>query len=404
MWMSSILMAFFIIYTSLAILAKKTNWYYFLLAVLIFSCLLYFKFEIDYYRIISNYFILVIIIYLLTKEELLKIFLACFFVYFIIAVAEIIFFIFLSYFEKEITISFWTNLGIIVIAFFIYYSFRFYWQRINKLNFKNNFLISFFVIALIIMLAFFVHRLYFLVSFWGNVFVSILGIIILLIFLVIILKERQSYLWLIDEYKKFYGDRLVLEEELLQYRMRQHDYNNEMLYFKTLVDDKEGRSFFDKKIAKPEKLFLKSDVQSFVENKIAEMEEAGVKVAFCWHMKLLFNNDWEFNNKVIRILANLLDNAKEASLKLPNARVEILVWEEKDNVVFSIANNYKGKIILDKIFRCNASGNGVKRGFGLYLVQRLITKEKDCFLQSRIVGSMFYQELFIRRSRFFEIK
>ncbi len=389
MLMSSFLVSFFTIFLILKIIEKKIIWPQYLIASVIFSLLLYYKFDLIYYRIITNYFFLVLILYFLTKESLIKLFFSTFVVYLLMAFSEIIYYLIFSFFI-EIKANFFSNVMIILITFLLYYLTRRFWKKINNIDYQNKLLMLGFFLSLITVLSFLIHRLYFEIDFLTNILVSILGIALIVSFLYIIICDKNSYRLLENEYRNINNDILLYEKLLKELSLKQHDYQNDLIFLKTYVNDPKVSDYISQKVSK-KKIKNLSRMETLLYSKFLAMK---IKPK-CLYMNNLVIADFALFQKMGVIINNLLDNADEAAAITEKPLIEVVIYNNNDNICIIIANNFKGEIDLEKMFKCKYSTKGIGRGLGLYIVKKIVNGEKTLFLNTKIVGGILRQELII---------
>lgn len=117
-------------------------------------------------------------------------------------------------------------------------------------------------------------------------------------------------------------------------------------------------------------------VSAFLQSKLSRSREMDVHLLFHQDMEIPPVSDGEFQNGLITILGNLLDNAMEAVQFTEQKTVELLVREEDGEWFIQSRDTGSGvdPQILDNIFQRGYSTKGENRGFGLFLVGKVVEK------------------------------
>lgn len=102
-----------------------------------------------------------------------------------------------------------------------------------------------------------------------------------------------------------------------------------------------------------------------------------------------------------RILGILLDNAIEATIKVPNKyiKIEFKFDKRKYSDTIRIINTYDTNIDINlkDIFKKGVSSKEVKSGIGLWEVKKLISKQKNSQIYSSIEGDKFIQTIVVEK-------
>ncbi|KNY25085.1 sensor histidine kinase [Pseudobacteroides cellulosolvens] len=95
-----------------------------------------------------------------------------------------------------------------------------------------------------------------------------------------------------------------------------------------------------------------------------------------------------------KILGILLDNALEAAFESPNKYVELSINKNSQNIiVIEIINSYAGKLNKDKIFENGYTTKSGHSGFGLWEVNKIISRNQNCSLETSVTDTLFSQRL-----------
>ena len=92
-----------------------------------------------------------------------------------------------------------------------------------------------------------------------------------------------------------------------------------------------------------------------------------------------------------------MDNAIEAVIKLRKKEINIELYVIDDELYIDITNNFKGEIDLYKIGHERHTTKGEEHGYGLLLVNKIISENKRYLDNEKsISGDYFTQTLKIR--------
>lgn len=100
-----------------------------------------------------------------------------------------------------------------------------------------------------------------------------------------------------------------------------------------------------------------------------------------------------------RMLGIFLDNSIEAASTSEGKKVNFVISESNNKIIFKISNSFEGDVEnIDRIFDKGISSKGKNRGLGLYKVKDIINRYKDISLDTYVENRMFTQELAIPKS------
>ena len=147
---------------------------------------------------------------------------------------------------------------------------------------------------------------------------------------------------------------------------------------------------------------LPSGLKGLFYYKIYDMRSNNIEVFINISNKIfknLDNLDSKALTKVCKILGILLDNAKEAASESKEKIVIIDLYEEKDCINIYIENsmNEKIKIDLSKIKVKGFSTKGNSRGYGLYIIDKLLENKRNLDLIQEINNKRFVSILKIKK-------
>ena len=126
------------------------------------------------------------------------------------------------------------------------------------------------------------------------------------------------------------------------------------------------------------------------------------------NMDLQINVSPEIKNSKLRDLSQkdkidlynitgvLLDNACDASKESTERQVVFTMYKEREDVVMMIANTYKGEIDVNRVSEYGYSTKGKNHGTGLYIVDKVISKNPKFTKETSIIENYFIQIIRIK--------
>lgn len=195
-------------------------------------------------------------------------------------------------------------------------------------------------------------------------------------------------------------------------RIFKHRYNNIMLTISGYLNDNdiEGlnncmRDVIRKSQAKNDnknfselKKIKDSGIKSLLIDKIIKIENTR-KISAEIFINKEIRNFYIDTFDMVNILGILTDNAIEESMKVDDPKIIINIIDTNEYIVFSIANKFKDKPDISRIFKKGFSTKGVNRGIGLYDLQKIINESQNLMLNTKITDDgYFFQEIKIRKS------
>lgn len=184
-------------------------------------------------------------------------------------------------------------------------------------------------------------------------------------------------------------------------RAQSHEYSNKLHMLSGLL---QLEAFEEaKKFLLKESEDFHSTIE-YIENRIKDNYIKGIfigkfSVANELGCKIFFNKDsngWSYDFKEISdistVIANIIQNAIEASLVNDSPKVFITLDEDEKDLYLTVEDNGQGVRNKKDIFDCNFSTKGKNRGFGLYNVKIILNKiggKIDVDNSERLKGAKF---------------
>lgn len=235
------------------------------------------------------------------------------------------------------------------------------------------------------------------------ILVMIITLIIALMQIVKTNKESQKSEALLEFIKKY---EIIIDKE----RIDRHEMVNNLLVLKSIKNKntKNYNKILDdilstyKSSNHIRNLYnLPSGLKGMFYYKIYEMQDKNITVVINISdeaIKVLDRLNEKDLSKLCKILGIILDNAKDAALISKDKIVVIDVYDDDKSVIIYIENTFDDKNVdMAKLKEKGFSTKGKNRGYGLYLVDKLLSKNKKIFLNQHIENKNFISIIEIKK-------
>lgn len=357
------------------------------------------------------------------EEPILKIVIGYIFIIFLTTISELINYgILTNLFSISTLRDSWygmliTNVSVAIIILLIMkvkYISKFMSNFIEKLN-KNNILkpIIFFVLSFIVIL----NILFNITQNQQNTETYILDICIISIFLIlvaILILDNDKYNQLLTQYDILLKYSADFEDAIDEIELNNHEYKNQLAILRSHVESNDKKQALkiikemsneslqiNSKFLVELKHIPKGGIKGLIYYKvmIAEQKNINISINVSPNSQKLIRL---LNDEEVKVLCKLigvyLDNAIEAAENTEKKLVSIEIYplNNKLNLVFS--NSIEGvKLNLDEINKKGISTKGEGRGKGLYLVNKLISKNNWLICKSKIINNFYVQYIEINK-------
>ena len=203
-----------------------------------------------------------------------------------------------------------------------------------------------------------------------------------------------------------------IEAHYNELRRFRHDYQNMLIsideYLKT--DDLKGlREYYQKNLEPVSNRVLKEkysledlsrvkvkSIKSILFSKLSYAQSQEIEVHFDLKEPL---TDITVNELDLDIaLGIMLDNAIEASVGHTDGEIMSAIFIEKNSTVFLIQNNVFEQLPpLWKLKETGYSTKGKNRGIGLNSLSKIVNRNENMILETRVLGAVFLQRLTVKR-------
>lgn len=225
-----------------------------------------------------------------------------------------------------------------------------------------------------------------------------------------IIMERVEMDQIIGKYKQLSDYAKVNEGLLEDYRVTCHENKNHLIiidnmipknnkkaheYIKSILDNENmNKYYFINELGN----IPLTELKGFINYKLMEMLNEGINLQINISEQIkrskLRKLTLKEKDDLYNIVGVLLDNAYEASTESKEKEVILEMYKEKSNIVIMIANTYRGEVKIDKISEYGYTSKGRNHGTGLYIVEKIITKNQRFTKETSLMDNYFIQ--FIR--------
>ena len=144
---------------------------------------------------------------------------------------------------------------------------------------------------------------------------------------------------------------------------------------------------------------LPSGIKGIFYYKLYGLEESGYKISINVSKKvksLLKKINHDNYLKLSKIIAIVLDNAVEASSKTRDKLILIDIYSLEDNIIIEITNSFKGIIDINSINEKKYSTKGENRGYGLYVMNKIIKDNKQISVEQSTNNNLFDTRIIVK--------
>lgn len=241
----------------------------------------------------------------------------------------------------------------------------------------------------------------------------VIALVLLLIMTVVTYKSKEL---LIEQHEQFRQQQLLayveklefLHDELATFR---HDYANLLLSFEEAIrtnDVKHVKQIYEQTIAPTAQLINHQQLELTKLSRIMQPELKSLlsmKVLFAQKKALTVHLDIPQPlgshampmDELIRVVSVLVDNAIEEAQQSEERMLQIALFNiEACRYIIVKNSRHTAAIDLEALYQKNVSMKGQGRGLGLFSVQRLIQKNPNATLMTKVDNAYFVQELIIK--------
>lgn len=243
-------------------------------------------------------------------------------------------------------------------------------------------------------------------------------VLLIIIFLVIVanlIKEKMVINDKIQEYNGLLGFMKSYESEIEENKIQNHEIKNQFItigsmlndnapknkildYVNSIIDD--NSDIDDARYGDLQYLPL-NGLKGFICSKLNKAEEENLNVSVVIKkgvensvISKLSTSDFK---KIGILLGVYFDNAIEASVVSDKKYLGLEIYQEEGNVIIIITNTFKNAIKNSEEPNKRISTKGAGRGHGLQLVNKVISGSKLFSVQSEIIGKVYIQKIEVKK-------
>lgn len=251
---------------------------------------------------------------------------------------------------------------------------------------------------------------------WNAMYVLGINTILIIFFLFVSLKfakTKNSFDEISSKYETSITSLREYEAMIDKYRIYNHENKNELQTLRNLISKKNTKALkyideiINDKIKDNEKIMYKTSkipeggLRATIYAKLCTMDELGIKYSLDIAKDIrtvdLINMKEDIVLNICKILGVFLDNAIEAVKGLKTKHIGIEIYLMDGDLCVDITNNYEGKLDINKIGSSKYTTKGGTHGYGLSLVNQIISDYPDVFENEKsITKNTFTQKIKIK--------
>ncbi len=399
---------------------QKINYKTFIIFLLI-TILTYYNtfYNYGFSKIIINFLELGVIFKIIFKDNMKPLIIKCLIIYLIGFITETIVGLFMAYFFIHTIQQFNNNLllkvlisNFIMLMMLLISNFKFVSNISNKLYSLMNKIVNMTILTVLSIFVLVLLTYYLIISTDIYSIGSIILLIITLFSLIIISmtqsvktkKANDKQEILLDFMKEY---EMIIDKE----RIDRHEMVNNLLVLKSIKNKNTKQynkvlddillTYQSNKTSKG--LYeLPSGLKGLFYYKIYDMKNKNIEVFINVSNKIikdLEELDSKTLTRVCKILGILLDNSKEAACESNGKLVIIDLYKEDENIIIYIENTINDKNIdINKMKIKGFSTKGKNRGYGLYIVNKLLGETNKILLEQSVKDNKFISIMTIKNN------
>ena len=405
---------------------KEIKWYYYMF-IIVFSIGILFNSLIfdNIVKVFGSFLILFLIAKIMFKKDFSEGFLYCIITYIIFLIAEVSMSIILVIFEHVFHINIlsviesprtiFINVTISILACLYCKLTKYKIKRIvEKINKHKVFSLLVIGIITIFVLLSTMYTLY--LNGWKIDYKLILNIVVFVGGIVLffgLLKQHLTNKEISDKYELL-NDYLKNSADIIEkYSSTIHKYKNNLIAIKGYIknNDKEAERYIDNLLGefnyKKYNWFNKinyiniDSMRYLIYYKLSKAETENLKITVDVSKDIKkYTNDFittKESNTLLEIIGEYFDNAIYASNESNEKELNLILYDDNERLVFTIANTYKGEVNLNAITKNGYTTKGKGHGLGLYDIDKTIRKNEWLSVSYELLENYFVAKLIINK-------
>ncbi len=242
-----------------------------------------------------------------------------------------------------------------------------------------------------------------------NLIVNFLIVTVYFIIVIMIMKKENNYNRVYSKYITMVEELKEYENIINEYRIINHENKNQLLSIKGMTKNKKINDYIDeminnkssnnKKLLDQALLIPTGGLRGLIYSKLVQMKDKNISYSLNVDKKINNSLMKKINSKemidICQIVGVFLDNSIEAVEDLDNKVIVVNIYNA-DNLIIEVINNYRNNIKINKIDKVGYTTKGGNHGYGLALVNKLISKNKNFSNEREVSKSLFKQKLIIK--------
>ena len=394
---------------------------YFIYFLQTFLIILNYTFAANIYKVLISFLIMMLMFLLLFKMKFKDCFIGAVILEIITILSELLFAIIISLFQGLDANSFaqsyqgtlFSNIiiSLILVLFSNILKPNYFFKKLSKLvsNITINKIILFFSFV-ILCSSFLFYMSYYNKNETFTLIVNFVITTIYFIIVVMIIVKEHNYNVVEAKYKTTLNELEEYESIINEYRIINHENQNQLNSIKGMTSNKRVREYIDEILNnknKKNELILKQalliptgGLRGLIYSKLIIMRNKNINynlhVDKKINTKLTKNISTRTMLNICQIIGVYLDNAIEAVENLSQKNILINIYKA-DDIVIEIINNKENYVDINKIDKAGYTTKEGIHGYGLSLVSKILKEDSKLINERDITQNTFKQKLIIKQ-------
>ena len=399
----------------------KNSKLYFIYFLQTFLIILNYTFAANIYKVLISFLIMMLMFLLLFKMKFKDCFIGAVILEIITILSELLFAIIISLFQGLDANSFaqsyqgtlFSNIiiSLILVLFSNILKPNYFFKKLSKLvsNITINKIILFFSFV-ILCSSFLFYMSYYNKNETFTLIVNFVITTIYFIIVVMIIVKEHNYNVVEAKYKTTLNELEEYESIINEYRIINHENQNQLNSIKGMTSNKRVREYIDEILNnknKKNELILKQalliptgGLRGLIYSKLIIMRNKNINynlhVDKKINTKLTKNISTRTMLNICQIIGVYLDNAIEAVENLSQKNILINIYKA-DDIVIEIINNKENYVDINKIDKAGYTTKEGIHGYGLSLVSKILKEDSKLINERDITQNTFKQKLIIKQ-------
>lgn len=380
----------------------------------------------SFFRIILSFLLLIIACLILLKEKINKSVIIAFFSFIILLFSDVLYALFNSLIfgfnnnqlQNNVFGTFIANVITLTFALGLTYTLNKFKNKLlsnlaEHLTIRNDNSNLYTILIAFISTIMLIYCVYFEPEISIGLSLGIVVIVIYAIFTVKLVQEKTSNVKLQEDNKAMTSSLKEYEKMYALQRMKNHEYKNDLSILRGMIDKKNKKAIdyinqlmnikVDKNNSWMEvlKRIPEGGLQGILYYKLLQMDDFKINVDFSTSNNYSPSSYLKLSDKVkteiCKLLGIYLDNAIQAVSNLKDKNIFLNIDENKDCIIFKIANNFIGDVDLDRLYERGYTTKEKGHGYGLTIAKEILDKDNLIDNKTQIIKDKFIQEIKIKK-------